>query len=488
MALSVASGAAPRATTGWTHEAAATQVPALYPGFGAAVAANDVGLVAISSARDHDIGVDAAAVAVAALRRGRFEPAGLARHPQHRSDAGFGMALALDDDNTLYVGAPELDGGTVFVFERPETWRGSGDALWRPVAELRSPAPNEAARFGASLAVWGRGQGRRLVIGEPDRDMPSCPGIDGFRAGAAHVFERTGFGWRHSGSLTSPSPGTTARFGAAVAIHDDTIVIGEPGASRSVHGRIQWSCGDAWSAHRVDGAWSIQQRLSAPHACALAAFGSSVGIDGITIAVAALREPIRMAPSGSAPARRGVVHLYERAGSGWPADASSRLAPWRPVQRILPPTPDDEHFAASISIRDALIAIGAPAAAALARSEEDWSAAAASPPNDEDERDAGARGPGLATRAALCGAVYVYEKVHANTWISRARCIAPNQGSGLRDGASVSLARRSDGCIGVVMARGGDPEGPPGPGAVHAFTPLTMAASAIPAWWLADTG
>lgn len=488
LAMAAASGAGSRAIPGWTHEAAAKPVPALYPGFGSSVAANDVGLVAMSSARDHDIGVDASAVAVAALRRGRFEPAGLVRHPQHRHDAGFGMSLAIDDDSTLYVGAPELGAGAVFIFERPEWARDAADGLWQPVAELRSPNPQQAARFGASIAVWGRGQGRRIVVGEPDRDMRSHPGIDGFRAGAVHIFERTGTTWGHACTLTSPSPGTTARFGSSVAIHGDTVVIGEPGASRRVRSSTLWSCGTAWTAHRVDGQWSVQQQLHPPKPHALAAFGSCVGLDGVTVAVAALREPIRASAPGSGPPRRGIVHLYECAGSGWPTDPSSRLAPWRPVQRILPPTPDDEHFAASLSIRDGVIAIGAPAATALARAQDDWSGAASVPDDDEEGRDWPRRTRGTPIRDPVCGAAYVYEKVHANTWVPRARCVAPNPADGWRDGVGVSLARRSDGCIGVVMSRGGDPEGPPGPGAMNAFTPLTMAVSAIPTRWLAGMG
>ena len=487
VALTVASGAAPKAATGWTHEAAAKPVPALYPGFGEAVAANDVGLVAISSARDHDIGVDAAAVAVAALRRGRFEPAGLARHPQHRSDAGFGMALAIDDDNTLYVGAPELDGGAVFIFERPEPSRGADAPLWQPVAELRAPSPQHAARFGASIAVWGRGQGRRIVVGEPDRDTRSVPGIGGFRAGATHLFERTGSGWGHAGTLASPAPGTTGRFGSSVAIHGDIAVIGEPGATRMAHGRTLWSCGDAWCAHRVDGQWTVQQRLEAPRRHALAAFGSSVGTDGVTIAVAALREPMEPDAPRSGTRRRGIVHLYECAASGWPHDLQPTLAPWRPVQRLLPPAADDEHFASSLSIREGLIAVGAPAALATVRTRDDppWSGGPAD--DGRREQDAPPRG-GTRERNPVCGAAYVFEKVHANTWTVRARCVAPNPADGWRDGIDVSLARRSDGCIGVVMSRGGDPEGPPGPGAVHAFTPLAMAVSAIPSCWLAGTG
>ena len=485
--LLAATGAGSRAVSGWTHEATAKPVPTLYPGFGSAVAANDVGLVAMSGARDHDIGVDASAVAIGALRRGRFERAGIARHPQHRHDAGFGMSLALDDDNTLYVGAPELDGGTVFVFEGPEWTRAADDAIWHPVAELRSPTPQQSARFGASIAVWGRGQGRRIVIGEPDRDMRSHQGIEGFRVGAAHVFERTGLGWSHACTLASPFPGTTGRFGSSVAIHSDTVVIGEPGASRTVHGRTLWSCGDAWCAHRVDGQWQIQQQLQAPRPHALASFGSCVGIDGVTVAVAALREPIRAESPESVPPRRGIVHLFECAGSGWPTDTASKLAPWRPVQRILPPTRRDEHFAAALSIRDGMIVIGAPAATALADTRDRLSGTARSP-RDRSNGDAGAPEDDPPSRNPACGAAYIYEKAHTNTWIARARCVAPDANDGWRDGVGVSLARRSDGCIGMVMSRGGDPEGPPGPGAVHAFTPLTMAMSAIPPRWLAGTG
>ena len=45
--LLAATGARSRAMSGWTHEATAKPVPTLYPGFGSAIAANDVGLVAM---------------------------------------------------------------------------------------------------------------------------------------------------------------------------------------------------------------------------------------------------------------------------------------------------------------------------------------------------------------------------------------------------------------------------------------------------------
>jgi len=423
-------------------------------------------MVAMSSARDFDLGLDAAAVAVRTLRRGRFEPAGIARHPYHRHDSGFGASLAIDDDDTLYVGAPDLNGGAVFVFERSEWSGGTDDGCWQPVAELRAPAPQPAARFGAAIAVSGHGQGRRIVVGEPDRDSRARPGLAGYRAGAAHVFERRGNAWAHTAFLVSPEPGTTARFGSSVAVAGDTIVIGSPGASRQVRGQLLWSCGDAWSVHHVDGQWTVEQRLHPPAPSALAAFGDGVGFDGITIAVTALREPQRIGDPGPPGHRRGVVHLFERAASGWPTDPASQMAPWRPVQRLMPPTADDEHFAASVSVLDGVIAVGAPNA------------------HFNAGHDLGERAPA----AIACGAAYVYEKVHANTWVPRTRCTAPDAIDGGRDGAAVTLARRTDGCISVVMTRGGNPEGPPGPGAVHAFTPMPMVGGSIPSRWLVGMG
>lgn len=460
----------PRPGAGWIHEAGAREVPSLHPGFGPAVSANGMGLVAMSSARDTDLGSDAAMVAIRALRRGRFEPAGLAHHPHHRHDSGFGSCLAIDDDGTLFVGAPEAGGGTVFVFERPSgfRWDEPADMMWDLVAEIQSPSPQPGARFGAAISVAGHGQGRLLVVGEPDRDVRALPGIAGFRAGAAHVFERRGSSWSHAATLHSPEPGTTARFGSAVAVADGIALIGAPGASREVDGRHAWSCGDAWCAERVDGQWRVMQRLHPPRVHALAAFGAAVGFDGTTMAVAALREPLRRDATGPGVPRRGAVHLYERSRSGWPTDPASRMAPWRPVQRILPATEDDEHFAACLSIRDGMLAVGAPAAQARAGLDA-----------LDAERDA--------ARTIACGASYVFEKVHANTWVMRSRCIAPDAMEGARDGAGVSLTRRSDGCPGLVMTRGGDPEAPPGPGAVHAFTSAQMAIGAVPAQWVAGT-
>lgn len=87
----------------------------------------------------------------------------------------------------------------------------------QPARVLNNPA---SSRFGSAVDV----QGDRMVVGDPyDSDM-------GREAGAAYVYQRTPAGaWQLVTRLEAPGGAREDRFGSAVAIHGDTIVIGAPG-------------------------------------------------------------------------------------------------------------------------------------------------------------------------------------------------------------------------------------------------------------------
>ena len=59
-----------------------------------------------------------------------------------------------------------------------------------------------------------------IVVGAPNHSAK------GERAGAAYVFERRGDVWNQAGKLTASDAVPATRFGNAVAIGRDTIVVG----------------------------------------------------------------------------------------------------------------------------------------------------------------------------------------------------------------------------------------------------------------------
>jgi hypothetical protein len=161
----------------------------------------------------------------------------------HGSDTApadfFGDSVAVDGD-TVLVGAswasPTAFGaGVVYVFARGD--QGTFDQT----ARLGASNPGIDAFFGERIAL----AGDTLVVGATEEGS-SATGINGdltgpalARSGAAYVFARRGGVFMQVAHLKAEMPGQGYRYGAAVALLDDTIVIGadsEASAARGVDG------------------------------------------------------------------------------------------------------------------------------------------------------------------------------------------------------------------------------------------------------------
>lgn len=179
----------------------------------------------------------------------------------------FGAAVALEGD-TLIVGAPgaATNDGAVFEFRRT-------GAVWAQTSRTSSPAGAHGnERFGASVAL----SGSTFVAGAPTHDLE--------RSGAAYPFVRAGDGWALQGRrLTAPRPERGSAFGTAVAIDGDRLLAGAPGS-----GSRRASAGEAHVFTRDDGAWVETQALTAPpRRRAADRFGAAVAIAGDELVVGA---------------------------------------------------------------------------------------------------------------------------------------------------------------------------------------------------------
>ena len=220
----------------------------------------------------------------------------------------FGTSVAVHGD-TIVVGAPEQGtnaDGSAYIFTRPA----NGWADMTETAALRGQS--NADRFGRSVAV----HGDTVVVGAFEEN--------GYR-GAAYVFtKRAATGvwddWDDT-SVSNATPKLTAsdrasndRFGRAVAMDGDTIVIGAPYNDYDDPDDNTNDVSDSGAAYvfikPATGGWAIDTetaKLTASERAENDQFGYSVAVDGNTVVVGADRDD----------SNRGSVYVFTKPQGGW---------------------------------------------------------------------------------------------------------------------------------------------------------------------------
>ena len=213
---------------------------------------------------------------------------------------GFGTAVAATA-RFLYVGDPRATSGeTGLVWAFPRLGR-------RPSAgrALSPPSGLDVESFGAALAV----DDRTLVVG-----APGSPYVGSLDIGDVFVYRLHGRKWSLEAHLQPSDAIEGGRFGAAVAIEGDRLVVGAPGQTPGYYlkqpGRFYVFERDLWG-------WQETQRVVGPGS----SLGTSVDISGDTVAVGD--------PNGPTGDRyqRGRVSVY-RLGD-WSLDLEAQLIGFR---------------------------------------------------------------------------------------------------------------------------------------------------------------
>lgn len=147
---------------------------------------------------------------------------------------------------------------------------------------------------GTALAM----DGSTLAVGSPNYGSPSVGGV--------FVLERTGSNWVENQILTALDGADTDRFGDAVAISGNTILVGAPQSRPS--GLL--AAGSAYVFERINGSWMQTQKLVASDATANSRFGWSVAIYGEVMVVAARS-------TSAISFESGAIYIFERSGGSW---------------------------------------------------------------------------------------------------------------------------------------------------------------------------
>lgn len=235
---------------------------------------------------------------------------------------GFGQSVAVHGDDAIVGGAQ-----VAYFFRR------SG-GVWSESARVTSPVPTPGSSFGTSVSI----HGDYAIVGD------YWEGGAAPHQGSAVVFERAAGGWAPvTPVLAAPDAVLDDRFGRAVAIHGDRLIVGAPGAT----GGGVADAGAAYVYLRYGTSWGLEQKLE-PQSADFPHLVHDFG-DAVSLArdFALVGNPTDHRPQPGS----GAVHLFSRLGSRW-----TRVAP---VLRASMPGAFD-YYGQALSVSDAGAFVGAP--------------------------------------------------------------------------------------------------------------------------------
>jgi hypothetical protein len=225
---------------------------------------------------DSNRGNDAGLVHVYRRNAGQWQFAQTLAPAEAASDQRFGSAVALTG-NQLLAGAVWdstqglAEAGAVTVFSDQGGSFVSTQRLFAGTPQLR-------ANFGS------------LLVAEGDTAAIAAPLADGNSndEGAVYLFERAAGVWSERQRLSAPVLRTNVRFGSALALSGDLLLVGAPQTAVNTVA----SAGAAYLFRREQGAWVLSHSIFAPET-APAQFGASValGAGELLIAAPLLRRP-----------------------------------------------------------------------------------------------------------------------------------------------------------------------------------------------------
>lgn len=212
----------------------------------------------------------------------------------------FGFAVAIGGD-TVVVGAPMANSGKgeAYVFVKPA---GGWTTSQTPTAKLTDSTVTAGGEFGSTVAI----SGETIVIGAPGTRVGNRN-----KQGQAYIFVKPGGGWASTASATARlSDGNGSandKFGFAVAIDGDTVVIGTPNASQrkgEVH--VYVKPGGGWTTSATPDAILSDQDSAIGDQ-----LGFTVGISGDSVVAGAYAHNI------GSKANQGAAYVFVRSGGAW---------------------------------------------------------------------------------------------------------------------------------------------------------------------------
>lgn len=279
---------------------------------------------------------------------------------------------------------------------------------------LSAPEARPEDKFGYAAAI----DGGFLVAGAPGAALAgagdkasAAGGSEGPLAGAVYVFQRQGADWMPGVKLMAADAETGDQFGLRVALSADTLAVGAPYKWVSTGGN---AAGAVYVYQRQGDAWTQQARLTARDGAPFDLFGSSLALQGDTLAVGARSADI---PSGR---NAGAVYVYQREGGDWSLQA----------KLLASDAAAGDYFGQDLASSEDGLLVGAPG-------------------HDERAGDDN------------FGAVYLFQH-KGDSWSEKARLSAPDLAANAQFGTALALDEDSGTLVVYAQKEGADLEGEPG--------------------------
>ena len=274
-----------------------------------------------------------------------------------------------NDDGSHDVNPLGLDTGAAYVFVR------NAANEWSQEAYLKASNTGENDEFGTAVSI----SGNTIVIGAPrenSADINDQNDDSANNAGAAYVFVRDALAnWTQQAYLKASNPDVEDRFGEAVSISGDTIVVGAEGEDSNTTGingpeddNSLPESGAAYVFVRSGTSWSQQAYLKASNADAVEdpdddegdlngdGFGESVAILGDSIVVGSGGEDssatgLNGDQADNSTTNAGAAYLFVRNGATWSQQDYLKASN----------TGVDDEFGSAVTLSGDIVVVGAVA-------------------------------------------------------------------------------------------------------------------------------
>jgi hypothetical protein len=179
-----------------------------------------------------------------------------------------------DLDDYAVIGSPGRDLGAngPFASGAAQVFRLTVAGVLEPWQELPFPDPTTFSAFGSAVAITSSVLFEtRIAIGAPGRDLH----------GKVLTYEISGGQWQLAQELGPVEGETFDRFGGAVALAGDRIVVGADGDDFEGDGGDVEDAGSVYFFHNISGLWFRNDRKTLRTVSSGDRFGSAVAISGI---------------------------------------------------------------------------------------------------------------------------------------------------------------------------------------------------------------
>ena len=248
-------------------------------------------------------------------------------HPVNpHSGEQFGRSLAFGGQEWLFSGAISNDkgeaSGSVYVFRNTNN-------QWLQSQKMIPLDARADDYFGLSIAAYAN----KSIVTAYKNDE------GGTNAGAAYYYQETGGKWNLRQKLIPVNSNSYQLFGSAVAMTEQTALISAVGDSEN-----GFQSGAVYAYNLLNNEWLECQKLIAPNGGPNDEFGNALSITGNIAVIGAWGS---LNKNGK---RSGAVYIYMYNGKQWVLQQ----------QLFAPEGENDDRFGWSLSIKEGVVAIGAP--------------------------------------------------------------------------------------------------------------------------------